>query len=72
MTRSKVVFEDGAYVVCLTRAGLSVQNKNKGDGKLLATGTKAFREWLEAFTSAIDRQESNALARAIYQADVRP
>lgn len=60
---SRIVFENGHYVVCLTRAGLSVQSKRNGDGRLLADN---FGDWLEAFDTAIDRDEAHMLARAIY------
>ena len=67
MLASRVIFENQNYVVCLTKAGLSVQNKRKGNGRLLPVDSPKFSEWVEAFETAIDNQESNALARAIYQ-----
>lgn len=66
---SKVIFENQHYVVCVTKAGLSVQNKKKGTGKLLLRGTQAFLEWLLAFENADNSSESNELARAIYIAE---
>lgn len=63
--KSRVIFENSFYVVCLTRAGLSVQNKRKGDtGKLLKSDAKDFGEWVKAFDTAIDARESHTLARA--------
>ena len=32
---SKVIFENQHYIACVTKAGLSVQSKAKGDGKIL-------------------------------------
>jgi len=70
MTNAKVIFENQHYVACITRAGLSVQSKKKGNGKLLPLASKAFAEWLSSFETAIDASESNALCRAIYQGAV--
>lgn len=67
-TRSRVVFNNQHYMACITRAGLSVQSKKKGNGKLIPLGCKAFSEWLGSFETAADASESNALCRAIYQA----
>lgn len=65
---SKVIFENQHYVACITSAGLSVQSKKKGNGKLLPVGSVAFTEWLGSFETAIDASEFNALCHAIYQA----
>lgn len=70
--QSRVVFENQHYVVCLTSAGLSVQSKRKGDGKLIPTDHEKFNEWLQAFGESIDAQESNLLAKAVYQTMILP
>lgn len=68
-TASKVLFENQHYIVCQTKAGLSVQNKHKGNGKLIPTDHKDFTEWVDSFIVAIDAQESNSLAKAIYETE---
>ena len=68
--QSRVIFENQHYVACVTKAGLSVQNKHQNRGKLLLVNTKAFWEWLVSFDDAIahsNATECNAFCRAIFQ-----
>ena len=55
---SKVLFESHKYVVCITRAGLSVQDKQSNTGRLLPPTGRDFATWLVAFKEAIDKDES--------------
>jgi hypothetical protein len=71
MHTSKVIFNNQYYVVCLTQAGILVQSKRKGDGKLLSVNALDFLTWLVAFEEAIDVYESHALAKAIYESGVQ-
>jgi hypothetical protein len=67
-TQTKIIFENQHYVACVTSAGLSVQSKKKGNGKLLPINCRGFVEWMGSFETAVDASESNSLCRAIYQA----
>jgi hypothetical protein len=66
--KNKILFENAHYVVCVTRAGLSVQNKRNWKGKLVPLASADFNAWVAAFDASIDNSESNALAKAIYLA----
>ena len=59
---SRVIFESHGYSVCLTKAGLSVQFRKRGKG--MPPNHPQFREWLDAFDTALDKDESLALCRA--------
>lgn len=59
---SKVIFEAHGYSVCLTKAGLSVQFRDCG--KVMPCTHPQFQDWLEAFDTALDKDESLALCRA--------
>ena len=61
---SKVIFQDNLYVVCVTKAGLSIQNKRTNKGKLIPANSPAFGEWLYAFENSLDDTESRDLCRA--------
>ena len=61
---SREIFNSSRYCVTLTRAGLIVQNHRTGTGKRMEQSHKQYDTWLEAFDSAIDAEESEALARA--------
>ncbi len=61
--KSEVIRETAIFFVFLTRRGIGVQNKRTGRGVVLARESLQFSSWVEAFKSAIDRQEVNALAR---------
>ena len=65
--QSRVVFQDAHYVVCITRAGLSVQSTRTGKGHVIPHDVPACAAWLENFETALDAVEAHALARAIYQ-----
>lgn len=59
---SKVIFESHGYSVCLTKAGLTVQFRDRG--KVMPPTHSQFREWLDAFNNPMDTGESLALCRA--------
>lgn len=61
--QSKVIFENRYYSVCLTKAGLSVQNKLSGAGKILPPTAKGFNDWVKQFESCLDNVESHWLAK---------
>lgn len=63
--QSRVVYEDGSYTVCSTRAGLTVQHKQTGKGTLLTSNTE---HWIEALDTAIDTAESRKLCSFLYNA----
>lgn len=58
---SKVIFESHGYSVCLTKAGLVVQFRDRG--KVMPRTHSQFQEWLDAFDTALDKDESLALCR---------
>lgn len=62
-TKSRIVFEGHGYTVCLTRAGLSVQRGDKG--KVMPPTHPQFNDYVEAFDTAMDAQESRDLCRAL-------
>jgi hypothetical protein len=62
--QSRIIFQNQHYVVCLTRAGLSVQRVKTGKGICLPHGD-ACNEWVAAFDTAIDNAERNRLAGRI-------
>lgn len=68
--KSKILFQNQFFVVCLTSAGLSVQHEKKGSGKLLPPDGEGFADWVEAFETAIDRAESHLLAHYFYHTSV--
>jgi hypothetical protein len=59
--KSHVIFSHRGYVVCLTRAGLSVQFRDKG--KVMPRTHPQFDDWMVAFQEALDKTESLALCR---------
>lgn len=61
--KSRIIFQGHGYVVCLTRAGLSVQRGGKG--KLLPPTHPQFSAYVEAFDTALDAQESADLCRGL-------
>lgn len=62
-TKSRVIFQGHGYVVCLTRAGLSVKRGDKG--KVLPPTHAQYNDYVEAFDTALDADESVALCRAL-------
>lgn len=62
---SRVLHQSGRYVVSLTRAGLVVQHHASGTGRLLPRAHSQFGDYVDAFETAIDSKESDALARAL-------
>lgn len=60
--QSRVIFETHGYSVCLTKAGLSVQFRNRG--KVMPPTHSQFQEWADAFDTALDKDESLALCRS--------
>lgn len=59
---SKVIFESHGYSVCLTKAGLSVQFRDRG--KVMSPTHPQYQEWVDAFDTAMDKDESLALCRS--------
>ena len=68
MERSRVLFESRTYVVCITTAGLSVQNKNTNNGVNMQPSHKQFNEYLEAFKNIDDMAEGIMLCRSLMRA----
>lgn len=58
---SRVIFQNRYYVVCLTRAGLSVQRGQTG--RLLPPTAPDYATWVKAFETALDAREAAALAK---------
>ena len=65
--KSRVLFENRFYSVCLTRAGLSVQKRVSGRGVLIPSGHKSLAHWQEAFETALDAKEAHELAKGFLQ-----
>lgn len=65
---SRNIYNSGRYIVCLTRAGLTVQSHRTGVGVNLPPSHPQFQDYVEAFDTAIDADESNALCRALLSA----
>lgn len=54
------------YTACVhSRAGLIVQSARKAGGVRLAPEHPQYAEWVEAFETAIDKHEADALCRAL-------
>ena len=62
---SRNIYNSSRYVVCLTRAGLIVQSHRTGVGVNLPITHPQFQDYVDAFDTAIDADESNALCRAL-------
>ena len=62
---SRTIYNSGRYVVCLTRAGLTVQSHRTGTGVNLPPSHPQFQNYVDAFDTVIDSAESNALCRAL-------
>ena len=66
--QSRVLFENRVYVVCITSAGLTVQDKTKGSGKRLAPGDQC-DEWVSALDDPSgDAVEKVSLCQGLLQA----
>lgn len=64
---SRILLDAKGYVVCVTRAGLTIQNKRTGKGRLIVDSDPAYAEWVDAIATAMDDQEAADLAAAIYR-----
>lgn len=62
---SRELHNSGRYNVCLVGPGLVVQSHRTGRGVMLARTHQQFAEYLEAFETALDAAEGDALARAL-------
>ena len=49
---SRVLFDSGRYVVCVTSAGLSVQSKRSHTGQLMKPEHAQYGAWVTAFESS--------------------
>lgn len=65
---SAILFENRHYVVCLTRAGLTVQNKYTETGRRLKQTHAQYADYVQAFRESISEDESAALAGALFHA----
>lgn len=64
-TVTRQLFNSNLFCVTLTRAGLIVQNHRTGRGVNLPVSHPQHLEYLIAFETAIDVDESHALCRAL-------
>lgn len=56
----------GNYAACVhPLAGLIIQSTRKAGGVRLAPDHPQYADWVEAFETAIDAQEADALCRAL-------
>ena len=56
----------GNYTACVhPRAGLIIQSTRKDGGVQLPVNHPQFAEYVEAFETAIDKEEADALCRAL-------
>lgn len=60
---SRILYQDQWYCVCVTKAGLTIQNKKTSKGKLYERSHPQFAEMLESFDTAIDKYECLNLAQ---------
>ena len=62
----KTLKTSARYVACIHPvAGLIVQSSRKAGGVRLAPDHPKFTEWVDAFETAIDTSEADALCRAL-------
>lgn len=64
---SRIILDARGYVVCVTRAGLTVQHKRTGKGVLIPLSHPDYAEWIDAIETALDDREAADLAAAIYR-----
>ena len=62
---SRELFNSTRYNVCLTRAGVVVQQHSTGTGKLLPVSHPQYSDWVVAWDDTIDTQEGESLCRAL-------
>lgn len=62
--KSRVLYQDGNYVVCITGAGLSVESKRSGKGKLLRPTSMGYTDWVESFKTTFDKSDIHSLIKA--------
>lgn len=65
--QSRVLFKTANYVACVTRAGVSVQSRISGKGKVMPASHPQYRDWLEALDGAADEKERTDLSRAFLE-----
>lgn len=65
---SKVLFENAYYSVCITKAGLSVQNRKTNKGICLPPHGKDYATWVNSFNNTMDKSEANYLAKCFLTA----
>ena len=61
---SQVILENGYYVACVTKAGLSVQNKRTGKGLMLPPTAKDYQHWVNTFMHPDNKSDFNYLAKS--------
>lgn len=62
---SHVLHKSAHYEACLIKAGLTVQSRRTGAGRLLAIKHPQFADYLDGIKTAIDTDEADALCRAL-------
>ncbi len=62
---SRELHNSSRYNACLVGPGLIVQSHRTGTGKLLPRNHPQFSDYLEAFDSALDSTEADALCKAL-------
>ncbi len=62
---SREIYNSSRYCACVVRAGLVVQSHRTGTGKLLPCSHPQYADYVDAIESAIDKEEADALCRAV-------
>jgi hypothetical protein len=62
-TMSRILFQSPAYVVCFTRAGLTVQRHSTGTGANMSPHHPQYNQWIHAWDDLVDTAEGVALCR---------
>lgn len=60
---SRILFEDGFYVACETKAGLTVQSKRSGKGTAYKQDHPQYAEYVGSFATAMDAKENHDFCR---------
>ena len=65
-TTSRVLFTSNTYVVCVTRAGLTVQDLRNGKkGVCLKPDHPQYNEYMSAFETAFDSSDAENLCKSL-------
>lgn len=65
---TREIFNSGRYCVTDTRKGLIVQNHRTGKGIIMPTSHPQYAQWLDAFETAIDAEETHLLCNYLTRA----